>query len=56
MSANFWAQYTHDMAHRHVLIAYAFAWLIQLLYLALVLRRSWSGRQKISQDGSSGVR
>ncbi len=36
----FWATYTHDMAHRHVLIGYGFAWLVQLAYLASVLRRS----------------
>ena len=36
----FWSTYTHDLAHRHVLIGYAFAWLIQIGYLLLVLRRS----------------
>ena len=39
-NTGFWATYTHDMAHRHVLLAYAFAWLLQLGYLATVLRRS----------------
>lgn len=36
----FWAGYTHDMAHRHVLLAYGFAWAIQLAYLAFVALRS----------------
>ena len=36
----FWATYTQDMAHRHVLIGYAFAWVIQIGYLVSVLRRS----------------
>jgi hypothetical protein len=36
----FWTTYTHDMAHRHVLLAYAFAWLLQLGYLGTVLTRS----------------
>ena len=40
--SGFWAVYTQDMAHRHVLLAYAFAWVIQLLYLAFVLARSRS--------------
>ncbi len=38
--SGFWATYTHDMAHRHVLLAYGFAWLLQLGYLGLVLLRS----------------
>ncbi len=38
--SNWWALYTHDMAHRHVLIGYAFAWAVQLGYLGFVLRRS----------------
>ncbi len=33
----FWSTYTSDMAHRHVLIGYAFAWAIQLGYLTYVL-------------------
>ena len=36
----FWSTYTHDMAHRHVLLSYGFVWMIQLGYLAFVLRRS----------------
>ena len=36
---SWWALYTHDMAHRHVLIGYAFAWAIQLGYLCFVLRQ-----------------
>ena len=32
--SHFWALYTRDMAHRHVLLGYAFAWLAQLGYLA----------------------
>ncbi len=36
----FWAAYTRDMAHRHVLLAYGFAWAVQLGYLAFVLFRS----------------
>jgi hypothetical protein len=43
MSA-FWAKYTADMPHRHVLLAYAFAWAIQLAYLAFVFLRSRSNR------------
>ena len=35
----FWLKYTADMAHQHVLLAYAFVWLVQFIYLALVLRR-----------------
>ena len=38
----FWATYTYDMAHRHVLLAYGFTWLIQLGYAGFVLRRSRS--------------
>ena len=44
----FWAAYTHDMAHRHVLLGYAFAWMLQLGYLASVLKRSPPG----PKDGS----
>ena len=40
--SGFWAVYTHDMAHRHVLLGYSFAWLLQLGYLASVLWRSRS--------------
>ena len=40
--SHFWALYTSDMAHRHVLIGYVFAWVIQLGYLFSVLRRSGS--------------
>ncbi len=36
----FWATYTQDMPHRHVLIGYAFAWTVQIGYLLSVLRRS----------------
>lgn len=36
--SSFWHTYTQDMAHRHVLLGYAFAWLVQLGYLGLVLR------------------
>ncbi len=54
MSGHFWTVYTHDMAHRHVLIGYAFAWLIQLAYLGLVLR-SRSGPEKTPRDGSGAV-
>lgn len=39
----FWAAYTHDMPHRHVLLGYAFAWALQLGYLVSVLRRSTPG-------------
>ncbi len=39
----FWAVYTHDMAHRHVLLAYGFAWAVQLGYLAFVTTRSRRG-------------
>lgn len=38
--SHFWATYTQDMAHRHVLIGYGFAWLVQLGYLGIVLRQS----------------
>ena len=38
--SHFWSIYTQDMAHRHVLFAYAFAWCIQLGYLAFVFTRS----------------
>ncbi len=40
----FWTKYTADMAHRHVLLAYGFAWAIQLAYLAFVFLRSRSNR------------
>lgn len=36
----FWARYTADMPHRHVLLAYGFAWAIQLVYLGFVLVKS----------------
>ena len=38
--SGFLVTYTHDMAHRHVLLGYGFAWLIQLGYLVFALRRS----------------
>ncbi len=41
-----WALYTHDMAHRHVLIGYAFAWIVQLGYLSFVLRRSGNAEKQ----------
>lgn len=44
----FWHKYTADMAHRHVLLAYAFAWAIQLAYLFFVLTRSRT-RAKLNQ-------
>jgi hypothetical protein len=37
---HFWTNYTADMAHRHVLLAYGFAWAIQLVYLAFVALRA----------------
>ena len=37
---SFWVAYTQDMAHRHVLLAYGFAWGVQLGYLGFVLLRS----------------
>jgi hypothetical protein len=40
---HFWATYTQDMPHRHVLLSYGFAWLIQLGYLASVVVRSKRG-------------
>lgn len=39
-SPGFWARYTADMPHRHVLLAYGFAWAIQLGYLVFVLSRA----------------
>ncbi len=36
----FWATYTSDMPHRHVLLGYGFAWAVQLGYLVSVLRRA----------------
>ncbi len=44
----FWATYTSDMPHRHVLLGYAFAWALQLGYLVSVLRRS----AREANDGS----
>ena len=41
--SGFWALYMHDMAHRHVLLGYGFAWLIQLGYLFSVWYRSPKG-------------
>lgn len=41
--SGFWSTYTADMAHRHVLLAYGFAWAIQLGYLAFVVRKRGSG-------------
>lgn len=38
--SGFWATYTQDMSHRHVLLGYGFTWLIQLGYLVFALRRS----------------
>ena len=38
----FFHTYTQDMPHRHVLLGYGFAWLIQLGYLAFVILRSRS--------------
>ncbi len=55
MIGHFWALYTQDMAHRHVLIGYAFAWLIQLAYLALVLRSSRRKPEGSSPDNSTGL-
>ena len=40
----FWTKYTADMPHRHVLLAYGFAWAIQLAYLAFVFLRSRANR------------
>ena len=37
---SFWSTYTSDMPHRHVLLAYGFAWAVQLGYLAFVVLRS----------------
>ncbi len=45
----FWATYTHDMAHRHVLLGYGFAWLVQLGYLGLVLR----GRRRRARQAAN---
>ena len=44
--SHFWAIYTQDMAHRHVLIGYGFTWLVQLGYLAFVLSRPRSNATK----------
>lgn len=38
--SGFWALYTSDMGHRHVLLGIGFAWAIQLLYLVYILSRS----------------
>ena len=43
--SHFWTLYTGDMAHRHVLIGYVFAWTIQLGYLISVLRRPGSRKK-----------
>jgi hypothetical protein len=42
--SGFWLKYTADMPHRHVLLAYGFAWTIQLGYLAMVAVRSRGNR------------
>jgi hypothetical protein len=43
---SFWAKYTADMEHRHVLLAYGFCWAIQLAYLAFVLVKARSRSQQ----------
>ena len=51
--SGFWSLYTGDMAHRHVLIGYAFAWVVQIGYLLSVLRRSsWNGKSKSGKTPS----
>lgn len=44
--SGFWNTYTADMAHRHVLLAYGFAWAIQLAYLGFVALRSRKGGRR----------
>ena len=50
----FWATYTHDLAHRHVLFAYGAAWILQLSYLFFVLRRRQAvGKTETQSPGTS---